>query len=89
MLSTYADIVRALVRRLAATLRRFVSRPGPTLETDDNLFEGEVSERSPWGQIEPLGPFPAEEIPEPDSKTRVSANYLIQALNPLDGRIVH
>ena len=89
MLSTYADVVRARVRRLAATLRRLISRPGPTLETDDTLFEGEVSQGSRWGQIEPLGPFAAEEVPEPGSTTRVSVNYLIQALNPLDGRISH
>ena len=89
MLSTYAGVVRALVGRLAATLRRLISRPGPTVETDDNLFEGEVSEASPWGRIEPLGPFPAEEVPEPGSTTRVSANMLIQALNPLDGRFGH
>jgi hypothetical protein len=86
MLSTYADVVRALVRRFAATLRRLISRPGPTLATDDNLFEGEVSERSHWGPIEPLDPLPVEEVPEPGSTTRVSANFIIQTLNPLDGR---
>jgi hypothetical protein len=89
MLSAYSDVVRPLVRRLVATFTRLISRPGATLETDDNLFEGEVSKGSPWGQIEPLGPFPAEEVAEPGSKTRVSVNFLIQALNPLDGRFGH
>ena len=86
MLSAYAEVVRALGRRLAATLRRLISQPGATLETDHALFEGEASEPSPWGQIEPLAPLPAEEVPEPGPKTRVSVNFLIQTLSPLDGR---
>jgi hypothetical protein len=86
MSSAYADAVRALGRRLAATLRRLISQPGATLETDDTLFEGEPSEPSSLGQIEPLAPLPAEEVPEPGPKLRVSVNFLIQTLSPLDGR---